>query len=379
MDKKQIEEFYHDLIKTYSVSGHEKEMAHKVGDRLEKIGLKPTYSHYKDMVESECVYATLDSGKPGKTMLLIGHLDTVDFGEGWDTDPLTPTVVGDKTYGRGAMDMKGGVTAILETVEYFYNHKDEFNGKIQIAFVADEEVLSRGTYHLVEKGVLNADYAIMGECRFDNVAIAFRGRLVYDVTVHGVSAHSKDYPNKGVNAIILAGKLAEEIEKLPTLSHPQLKSGTWIVRHIEGGPTGTLIVPESCYMLVERYVVPGENEESCKKQIEEAVKKAGLEGKVDVCLRPRDLPYMKSFAIPEDHELVKSVLKHYKDIVGTDLKLGFDLSVCDSNILAVELGIPVITFGPSGGNMHGANEWGVFSHVLSCIEIYKNVVKDMLK
>ena len=47
---------------------------------------------------------------------MIGHIDTVDFGKGWETDPLVPTVIGDRTYARGAMDMKGGDTAILETL-----------------------------------------------------------------------------------------------------------------------------------------------------------------------------------------------------------------------------------------------------------------------
>ena len=55
------------------------------------------------------------------------------------------------------------------------------------------------------------------------------------------------------------------------------------------------------------------------------------------------------------------------------------MSVCDSCILGGELGIPTITFGPSGGNMHGANEYGYFSDVLDCKEIYIRTVKGILK
>lgn len=52
-------------------------------------------------------------------------------------------------------------------------------------FVADEEGLSKGTYQLVAEDVIHADSAIMGECRYDNVAVGFRGRYSFEVTVHG--------------------------------------------------------------------------------------------------------------------------------------------------------------------------------------------------
>ena len=58
--------------------------------------------------------------------------------------------------------------------------------------------------------------------------------------------------------------------------------------------------------------------------------------------------------------------------------MSYDPSVCDSNILAVQLGIPVVTFGPSGGNMHGDNEYGIPEQVSQALEIYIRTVKDML-
>ena len=375
----RVEKLYHDMIKINSVSGNEKELARFIGKELEGMGLVPHYTHYKDMENAESVVTTLDSGKPGKTMLLIGHIDTVDFGKGWETDPLEPTIIGDRTYARGAMDMKGGDTAIIETLRYYVDHKDEFDGKIVAAFVADEEVLSRGTYQLQAEGYLDGiDYALMAECRFDNVAVGFRGRYVYDVVVKGEIAHTKYYPEKGDNAIITAGMFAAEIEKLPTATHPQMNRGNWCVRTIEGGYHNALKVCDECKMGIERYVVPGESVDSCRMQMVELAEKLGIADKVEIQLRPRDLPYMEAFDVPQDHPLVESVRKHYLDVVGENLPCAYDMSVCDSNILGA-MGIPTITFGPSGGNMHAANEYGYFSHVTACIEIYKRLVKDMLK
>ena len=92
--------------------------------------------------------------------------------------------------------------------------------------------------------------------------------------------------------MISAGRLAASIEALPTAVHPNLKHGTWCVRYIEGGNKNTLTVPDNCYLFVERFVVPGEDEDSCIRQIKDAAVSVGLAGKVDVSLRPRSLPYM---------------------------------------------------------------------------------------
>ena len=85
-----VEKLYQDLIRINSVSGNEYEIAHFIGEEIERMGLTPHYTHYRDMEQCESVVTELDSGKPGKNILLIGHIDTVDFGKGWETDPLVP-------------------------------------------------------------------------------------------------------------------------------------------------------------------------------------------------------------------------------------------------------------------------------------------------
>ena len=251
---------WYDMISINSVNGHEAAMADYVANVLREIGMDPHYSYFDEDTARErpSLWSVLDSGHPGKTVLLIGHLDTVGVSDRWDTDPFVPTEIDGKVYGRGAMDMKGGLAAILETLTYYAAHRDTFRGKILVCFVADEEGLSKGSYQLVAEDVIHANYAIMGECRYDNVAVGFRGRYSFEVTVHGQTAHASHYPEVGENALISGGRLAAAIEALPTLQHPHLKHGTWCVRYMEGGNPGTLVVPERCYIFVDRYVVPGE-------------------------------------------------------------------------------------------------------------------------
>jgi len=113
-------------------------------------------------------------------------------------------------------------------------------------------------------------------------------------------------------------------------------------------------------------------------QIMEAAEQLGLSGKVDVRLKPRKSPYMQSFAVEEDHPLVKILQEEFYSVTGKDLPCAYDASVCDSNILAVSLGIPVVTFGPSGGNMHGDNEYGYAWQVKNCGEVYRRTVARLL-
>ena len=127
-------------------------------------------------------------------------------------------------------------------------------------------------------------------------------------------------------------------------------------------------MPEKCYLFVDRCVVPGETDEICIAQIMEAAEQLGLSGKVDVRLKPRKSPYMQSFAVEEE----------FHSVTGKDLPCAYDASVCDSNILAVSLGIPVVTFGPSGGNMHGDNEYGYAWQVKNCGEVYRRTVARLL-
>ncbi len=372
---------WYDMVRIPSVTGHEADMADYVAGELRGMNLEPHYTYFPEDAVAHArpsVWTRLESGKPGRTLMLIGHIDTVDVASGWKTDPFVPTEVGDRVYGLGAMDMKGGLAAILETMEYYTSHKDEFTGCILGCFVSDEEMLSKGTYQLVSDGI-TADMAIMAECRYDNVAVGFRGRYSLDVIVRGESAHTKSYPEVGKNAIIMAGRLAEGIEKLPTKTHPKLKHGTWCVRHIEGGTTSTLSVPDVCTMMVDRFVVPGEDEEMCIKQVEALAAELGLGDCVDVRLRPRSSAYMQSFAVEEDHELVVTLRGKFRDVTGKDLPCGYDPSVCDSNILAVSLGIPTVTFGPSGGGMHAANEYGVAEQVKNCAEIFRRTVAALLR
>lgn len=375
--QERILQSYLDMIKINSVTGSERHIAEYIAGKLNNMGLEVKWSYYDDNKESPSIYAQLDGNCSGPTLLLIGHMDTVAVARGWSTDPFTPIVEGDKVTGLGSMDMKGGISAILETLQVFIEEKASLAGKIIAAFVSDEEAFSRGTYQLLKDG-LSADMAIMAECRFNEVAVSFRGRYSIAVTVYGKTAHASKYPYVGENAVINASKMAIGIEKLSTKTHAELGEGTWCIRHISGGIKNTLSVPDKCELFVDRYVVPGETYEMCKEQIMDLADEIGLGDKVSVEPVARTTPYMEAFSLNKDHPLVTTLQDNFKKVTGKELTLGYDKSVCDSNYLVTIGNIPTVTFGPSGDNMHGANECGYISQINAATEIYIETIKALL-
>lgn len=77
--EKLIQRWY-DMIAINSVNGREVDMADYVASQLRAMGLEPHYSYFPEDAEQKVrpsIWTVLDSGRPGKTLMLIGHIDTV--------------------------------------------------------------------------------------------------------------------------------------------------------------------------------------------------------------------------------------------------------------------------------------------------------------
>jgi succinyl-diaminopimelate desuccinylase len=150
------------------------------------------------------------------------------------------------------------------------------------------------------------------------------------------------------------------------------------VRHIEGGIKTTLSVPDKCGIFIDRYVVPGESLESCLRQVKQAAEALGMGDRVSVAPAPRPTPPMEGFVIERGHPLLLSILRRFKEVSGEEASLEIDRSVCDSNYLAVLGNIPTVTFGPSGEDFHGPNEFGSIKEIEMAVDIYEKVIEDMI-
>ncbi|WP_404711593.1 succinyl-diaminopimelate desuccinylase [Sphingomonas sp. MMS24-J13] len=192
------------------------------------------------------LYATRGAGAP--FFAFAGHTDVVPPGDGWSGGAFTPEIRGDLLYGRGAVDMKGGIAAFVAAAARIPEH----TGTIALIITGDEEgPATHGTVALIEwmKGQdLQPDLILVGEptssARLgDTIKIGRRGSVNMWIEVPGTQGHVA-YPHLADNPI---RPLARMLDRLCALT---LDEGTdWFqpsnleVTDIDVGNGATNIIP----------------------------------------------------------------------------------------------------------------------------------------
>ncbi len=271
----------------------------------------------------------------GRTLLLCGHLDTV--GVAGMTDPFAGRVEGDRLYGRGAYDMKGGLAAAL--VACARAASLGLAGDVVVAAVADEEHASLGVQAVLE--TVTADAAIVVEPTEGAVAIAHKGFAWVEVDVPGRAAHGSR-PHLGVDAIVAAApvltRLGELDARLESATHPLVGRASVHASTIAGGEELSSY-PASCTLAYERRTLPGETQADV-----EAEAAALIEG-VDSATARVTL-VREPFALDPDHWLVAAAGGN---------PVGVSYWADSAFIAAAE--IPTVLLGPAGEGAHAIEEW----------------------
>ena len=164
------------------------------------------------------VIATLRGTGGGKTLMLNGHIDQDPLSMGWKRDPWKSSVEGDRLYGAGIYNMKGGVASIVAAAEAVRRAKASLKGDLQVACVVGELQGGVGTEYALEHGY-RPDMAIVAEPNdADTVLTVHAGWLEMAVHVLGESRHISQ-KESGINAI---QKMSKAIEAI---------NGHWSCRH----------------------------------------------------------------------------------------------------------------------------------------------------
>lgn len=155
--------------------------------------------------------------RPGDCVHFNGHHDVVEVGQGWTRDPFGAEVEGDRIYGRGACDMKGGIAAAVIAAEAFAAACPDFAGAIEISATADEESGGYGgVAWLAERGWFDparVQHVIIPEpLHKDRICLGHRGVWWAEIETKGRIAHGS-MPFLGDSAIRHMGAVLEEMER----------------------------------------------------------------------------------------------------------------------------------------------------------------------
>ena len=300
-----------------------------------------------------------------RSVLFYGHMDTVPLTNrsGWHTDPCTLTQKGNRLYGLGAYDMKGGMSAFLSACE-------GTSAYVKVFLAVDEENISEGAWKAVngrKAFFRDVSLIISAEPNFElglhGITTGRTGRCVFDVKFVGVPAHLAAY-TAGKDAI---GMLAKFVSRLYR-ERGTMFAGTRTVlqvRKITGESVGMIVCGEAS-LEVEVLL-------DAKTSVA-AVRRVLLGfGATQVSLKERNTPYLTGYQFDQFPNM-RDIGKIIQQATGRSMRVHTRTSVGDDNVLAT-LGIPVITWGPDGGNAHAPDEYVLRRSISALTGMYKKLLK----
>ena len=292
------------------------------------------------------------------TVVLHGHIDVVPGQAG----QFEARVDGDRLYGRGAYDMKGGLAAMLLVTAAM---REQDAVRVRLGIVGDEESeveVDRGSDRLVDSGFVG-DFAITGEPTDLHIGVEAKGVLALRVTVEGTAAHGAT-PWLGENAVLRAIDVFRSIESLPFARHsselfdrPSINLG-----RILGGDALNK-VPDRCAIDVDIRYLPDQDPAELLEQVE-GIPAAGVE---QLFTRP---PAVVDRALPYVRALREAAVAHHD---GEPTSVGRDGASDAVSFLRV--GVPAVEFGPLGEGHHGPREWVS----ISSLHVYKQTLETFLR
>jgi acetylornithine deacetylase len=287
----------------------------------------------------------------GRTLLLCGHLDTVNV-EGM-TDPHIPRIEGGRLYGRGAYDMKAGLAAALVAVRDAARLR--LAGDVVVAAVADEEHASLGVQDVLR--AVRADAAIVTEPTELEVVVAHKGFVWSEIHVAGRAAHGSR-PHLGTDAIVRTGPILTALGALDAAlgdrTHPLLGRASVHASVIEGG-VELSSYPAHCVVGLERRTLPGETAAGVERELAALLDRCraadpGLDAE------QRTLLVREPFEVDPDAELVGLVRAAAAEVLPHEPPIGGASYWADAAFIAAA-GIPTVMFGPGGAGAHAVEEW----------------------
>ncbi len=307
----------------------------------------------------------------GKSLILNGHIDTVPVGDKskWHVDPFGGEIKDGKLYGRGSVDMKGGVAAMVSAVEALTALKVPLSGDLMLQTVVNEEHAGGGALGIIADGY-KADAAIVTEPAGPggNVILDGNGGGVYwEVRIKGHETHagSRWQNNKpfGISAIEKAALVVDSLIALEKGLNKEKTMMSLCIGTIKGGTYATATAAE-CVINGVAYFSPGLGTgKDGIVRVKKMLKDAALN--IDDEWLKANPPVIKfqhyddAYMLPPDKQEIKTVTEDViRDIIGKEPVITQLGGGCDARHFGNQGNIPAIVYGPGDIKMaHSTDEF----------------------
>jgi len=319
------------------------------------------------------LYARLSGSGGGPTLMLNGHLDTIPIG---DCPPCRRE--GDRLYGRGATDMKGGLAAMLGAARALLESGVGLKGDLLItAVVGHEEPEARkdGPKALIgdiNSGDIGCDRILIAEGS-DVLWVMSMGSMVFTVRLESdQGGKHTQYVPFGDNPVRHLGDLIQRLHEYQKeldagQAHPLAGPERVDVGVVRAGDYFNR-TPQSCTLTGTRRWMPGRTASQVLNELEEAAAPYARAGGLD--LRVEMEHQREPFETPEDDAAVQATAEAHRLVVGTDPEYVGLRIVGDANLLVHGTGVPAFYYGPSNETAHADVEWVSVERLEQAARVY---------
>ncbi|MDF2500822.1 MAG: dapE [Anaerosporomusa subterranea] len=353
-------------INTTNPPGNEMKLAQWISDWLDKRGI---CSKIVDLGAGRAnLIARLDGSTRKSALLFTGHLDTVPPGSNpWKYDPFAAEQVGDRIYGRGSSDMKGGLAAMLYALVSLKRQEIVTEHDIVLLATAGEEINCLGAQAFVDAGGMKEIAAVVvGEPTNGDVIVAHKGAAWIEITTSGSTAHGS-MPHLGVNAILRMNDLLSKLSKRQFIISPNSWLGmpTISINQIQGG-VATNVIPDSCTCQVDIRLIPGQTLQNATEMITDVIREL-TEADPNFEAQFSVINFREPVACPEGHPIIQNALEC---VGGPSTVRGVNFYT-DASTLLQGKSLPVIFYGPGNdAQAHQPNEFISIIKYLESIRFY---------
>ncbi len=277
---------------------------------LKSLGFTVTRHKSAGLVVGDNIVGKL-KGRGGKNLLLISHMDTVYLKGILAKAPFR--VEGNKAYGPGIADDKGGNAVILHTLKLLKDYGVRDYGTITVLFNTDEEKGSFGSRELIEEEARQHDYVLSFEptsAESEKFSLGTSGIAYVQANIKGKASHAGAAPELGINAVVEASDLV-----LRTMDLDDKARGlrfNWTI--IKGGAVNN-IIPESANVNADVRYARNEDFEAAMKTLEERAQKKKVQGAEVSIVVTRGRPAFN--AGEGGRKLIDKAMGFYKEAGGT--------------------------------------------------------------